>query len=168
MRIALAALLLLVAAIESHGVMLCARRRADGTFNATVKIREACKTSETQLDPLALGLQGPAGTQGVAGPPGPEGPQGPVGGPGPQGPVGPSAGARIIDAGGVYVGAAVIDDGFPKAMLEADGLAVVTPWDYSHGWPGGEVWFDTADCSGTPHIQLGATLFLQTYTPVRL
>jgi hypothetical protein len=49
------------------GVMLCARPRTDGTYNATVKIRELCKPSERQLDPVALGLQGPQGPQGEPG-----------------------------------------------------------------------------------------------------
>jgi hypothetical protein len=48
-------------------VMLCARPRTDGTYNATVKIRELCKLSEHQLDPVALGLQGPPGPQGEPG-----------------------------------------------------------------------------------------------------
>jgi hypothetical protein len=39
----------------SHAAVLCAHQR-DGTFNSTVKIREACKASETAVDPASLGL----------------------------------------------------------------------------------------------------------------
>jgi hypothetical protein len=42
-------------------VVLCARPRANGTFNTAVKIRQTCLKGETQLDPGALGLQGPPG-----------------------------------------------------------------------------------------------------------
>jgi hypothetical protein len=57
----------------SSAVVLCARPRADGTFNTTVKIRQACAPRETQLDPGVLGLQGPPGQQGPSGQPGPPG-----------------------------------------------------------------------------------------------
>src|SRR5688572_12649049 len=63
----------LVMSAPAHAVVLCAKKRADGTFNTSVKIREACKVTETLLDPASLGLQGPAG---------PPGPAGPAGGPG--------------------------------------------------------------------------------------
>ena len=49
------------------------------TSMGLVAVRDLCKRGETQLDPVALGLQGP---------PGPPGPLGPMGDPGPQGPPG--------------------------------------------------------------------------------
>jgi hypothetical protein len=58
----------LVPGSSGDAVMLCARPRSDGTFSTSLKIREACQTRETPLDPLALGLTGPPGP---AGPPGP-------------------------------------------------------------------------------------------------
>src|SRR5205807_3271407 len=43
------------------------------------KARDVCKRGETQVDPAALGLQGPQGPQGSPGPQGVPGPEGPVG-----------------------------------------------------------------------------------------
>jgi hypothetical protein len=43
---------------SARAVMLCARPRSDGSYSTAVKIREVCKSSETQLDPVALGLGG--------------------------------------------------------------------------------------------------------------
>jgi hypothetical protein len=34
---------------SANAAVVCARRRADGTFNSTLKVREACKPSEAQL-----------------------------------------------------------------------------------------------------------------------
>jgi hypothetical protein len=43
---------------QADAIVLCAKPDNDGTFNTNVKIRTtACKQSETQLDPGALGLQ---------------------------------------------------------------------------------------------------------------
>lgn len=58
---------LLIATAPAHAVMLCAKKRSDGTFNTSIKIRETCMLKETQLDPVILGLQGPPGPQGIAG-----------------------------------------------------------------------------------------------------
>lgn len=82
--------LVLSAAIAADAAVLCARRRADGTFNSAVTIRETCTSKESALDPAALGLQGPPGPQGPEGPQGPAGPPGPDGAPGPEGAPGPS------------------------------------------------------------------------------
>jgi hypothetical protein len=60
---------LLVGIGSAQAVDLCARQRADGTFNTTVKIREVCKSSEVPIDLGALGVEGPPGPQGPAGPP---------------------------------------------------------------------------------------------------
>src|SRR5688572_14516779 len=54
-------------AADAEAAVLCARQKA-GTFNSTVKIRQACRASETAIDPASLGLQGPPGLQGEAGP----------------------------------------------------------------------------------------------------
>jgi len=54
-------------AMPSWAVVLCAKTRKDGTFNSTVRIRETCRKKETQLDPAALGLQGPPGQDGAPG-----------------------------------------------------------------------------------------------------
>jgi hypothetical protein len=63
----------LLAATAQASAVLCARPRSDGTFNTSVKLREACKPSEVQLDPVSLGLQGPKGDKGGPGEPGPQG-----------------------------------------------------------------------------------------------
>lgn len=73
--------------------VLCRNNQTEALF-----ARPQCRSTETQVNPAALGLVGPPGVpgpQGVAGPTGPQGPQGapglqgPQGVPGPQGPQGP-------------------------------------------------------------------------------
>jgi hypothetical protein len=54
----------LFAASSAEAVVLCAKPSANGTFNTSVKIREACKPNETQLDPADIGAQGPQGPVG--------------------------------------------------------------------------------------------------------
>jgi len=64
---------LLVGATNANAVLLCAKPKKDGTFDTSVMIRESCRGDERQLDPIALGLQGPKGDpglQGLQGPPG--------------------------------------------------------------------------------------------------
>jgi Collagen triple helix repeat (20 copies) len=61
----------------------------------TLKARPGpdCRTGEKKIDPVTLGLQGPAGPEGSVGPKGavgPAGPEGPVGPKGPDGAVGPA------------------------------------------------------------------------------
>ncbi len=72
-------LLASTAASRADALVMCGRRNAAGQVvqGASIKLRTACRSSELQLDPIALGLQGPVGPkgdQGDAGPPGPEGP----------------------------------------------------------------------------------------------
>jgi hypothetical protein len=57
----------MLVATSAEAVVLCAKPRSDSTYNTSVKIRESCKTGETQLDPAALGLQGPQGVPGTPG-----------------------------------------------------------------------------------------------------
>ena len=40
----------------AHAAVLCVRPRSDGTFNASVKIREVCKAREVQLQPQDVGF----------------------------------------------------------------------------------------------------------------
>ncbi len=68
--VALLAVLIAARALPVDAVVLCAKPRADGTFSTSIKIREACRAGEMQLDAAALGLQGPTGTPGVRGPTG--------------------------------------------------------------------------------------------------
>jgi hypothetical protein len=75
---------LVAASTGVDAVVLCARQRADGTFNTSIKLRESCRQGEEQLDPVAL----------VQGPPGPTGPQGPAG---PEGPTGPAGSVGALD-----------------------------------------------------------------------
>jgi hypothetical protein len=51
----------------ADAAVVCARRRADGTFNSTLKVREACKPSEVQLaifsaNPWLVGVPPPTTT----------------------------------------------------------------------------------------------------------
>src|SRR5437660_704821 len=82
--------------------VLCKRR------DATLKVRDTCKLTETQVDPVALGLQGP---------PGAPGPQGVKGDPGLQGPPGP--GVVVRDANGAFVGQVVGFPGFCNVSAQA-------------------------------------------------
>ena len=74
------------------GAVLCANP------SGSVFVRGTCKPNETPLDPVALGLVGPAGPAGPSGPAGPAGPKGDIGpkgdtgamgDPGPPGAAGP-------------------------------------------------------------------------------
>jgi hypothetical protein len=40
----------------AQAAVLCAKPRKDGTFNTTVRIREACKSTEVMLSPAGVGL----------------------------------------------------------------------------------------------------------------
>src|SRR5687768_5825035 len=54
MRNLVVAMAALICASSTHAVVLCARQKADGTYNASVKIRETCRTSEQTLDTAVL------------------------------------------------------------------------------------------------------------------
>src|SRR5438552_4117827 len=56
----LAGVVAVVVAVASDAGVLCASHSGSGT----VRVRTACRTTEVQLDPVALGLQGPPGPQG--------------------------------------------------------------------------------------------------------
>jgi len=58
----IAGLLVPGAAQMVHADVLCTR-----PGGGTVRVRVACQSNEVQLDPVALGLQGPAGSQGPQG-----------------------------------------------------------------------------------------------------
>jgi hypothetical protein len=66
-RFALSIVATFVLVSAAHAAVLCTRPRFDGTFNANLKIREACKRSETQVNPADVGLQGPPGPPGADG-----------------------------------------------------------------------------------------------------
>ena len=77
----------------------------------TLKARPGpdCRTGEKKIDPVTLGLQGPAGPEGSAGPKGadgavgpagPEGSAGPKGAVGPEGPVGPKGADGAVGPAG--------------------------------------------------------------------
>lgn len=57
--------------------------------SGSVFVSSACKGSQVQLDPAAVGLVGPPGPQGPQGIQGPAGPTGATGATGPAGPAGP-------------------------------------------------------------------------------
>ena len=61
---------ILLSSSEAVAVVLCAKPRSDGTYNTSVKIREACKDNETQLDAAQIGVQGEQGPEGAQGPQG--------------------------------------------------------------------------------------------------
>ena len=70
----------------AHALVMCAKRdRAGGgvALGSSVKLREACRSTEAEVDPVSLGLQGPKGDQGQKGDPGDTGLKGD---PGPRGP----------------------------------------------------------------------------------
>ncbi len=65
MRTAWVVLLAIILVTSADAAVLCARLRAGGTFSSGLAIRETCKRNETQVNPSALGLQGPPGPPGM-------------------------------------------------------------------------------------------------------
>lgn len=90
-----------VMASEAFALVLCSSaNRATGQprEGSSVRLRTACKTTEVQIDPAAVGLQGPPGTQGPAGEQGRQGATGERGAPGADGLAGLSCWDRDGDA----------------------------------------------------------------------
>jgi hypothetical protein len=113
----------------AYGAVLCARKKADGTFNSTVKIRDACRTGEAVLNPFALGGQGTP----------------------------PSGGSTVVykDANGVTIGPmsnSFQTCGMGAAIVEVGGTLVQFPvYDGpSSLWC---LYFESADCSGQPFLR---------------
>ncbi len=142
-RLLLVAILVAVCP-HARAAVLCTGRTGSGT----VRVREACRSSETQLDPDALGLHGipgPTGATGAMGPPGATGPQGPRG-----------SNVVVRDANGVFVG--YIFGGLPTVLRSIDGRVVQLALDAT-GFllQGGEFGdalavYVSADCSGIPLV----------------
>lgn len=59
------ALMVVTCGSPAPAAVLCKTRAS------SVTLRDACRRSETKIDPVALGLQGPKGDPGPPGPPGP-------------------------------------------------------------------------------------------------
>lgn len=128
----------------AEALVMCGRKTRSGEVaqGASMKLRDACRTSEVQIDPVALGLQGPPGDQG---------------GPGPAGPAGP--GAVVKDAAGNTVGVVIggsSETGLDVAF-ELAGIAYHVEVDrfgtYLVGL-GGYLRFETADCSGPAFVNV--------------
>jgi hypothetical protein len=128
--------------MPASAVVLCARPRSNGTFNTSVKVREACRSNEMQLDPGALGLQGPKGD------------------PGPS--------AVVRDVAGAMVGtiAEIPNPLAPQPMRvvrTVAGSAIALPVD-TEGFVDDQagtvaaIGYDSSDCSGTPLIGFGRNL----------
>jgi Collagen triple helix repeat (20 copies) len=100
----LSALALVATVPGAQGAVLCVNS------SGQLLVRDACKPSLTQVDPVALGLRGPTGPAGPTGPTGPQGPQGlqgiagsngatgPTGPAGPTGPTGPTGATGLSAA----------------------------------------------------------------------
>ena len=103
------------------------------------------------------GPQGPKGERGDTGPQGAQGPQGPLG---PEGPAGPALMFR--DANGAPVGLVIALDGSadissPEVIRRIDNIPVrfhVLPDGLASSIPSppGELWYESADCSGPPLV----------------
>ena len=138
----------------ANAAALCARPRTDGTFNASVRIREMCRANERQLDPSALGLQGPLGPQGSVGP---SGPQGAIG---TQGPAGP--GLAVKDVNGTVVGQVLqeVNTGSGRAIEVYREVAggkfrfSVRRDGFMPADPGIAINFDGANCTGSAFLQV--------------
>ncbi len=139
-----------ISAVPARSAVLCAGRTGSGL----IRMREMCKTNETPVDPVALGLQGPKGESGSAGPPGRDGATGP--------------GAIIRDSDGYFVGV-VVDVRLsgnlePFTILRRLGTASVLMTVNGRGYFAGVVetdprapndpawdtrfWYETPDCTG--------------------
>src|SRR2546426_3590346 len=55
-RLGVAVTAIFLLAATADAAVLCAKRRGDGTFSTTVKIREACHPAEVVLTPDAVGF----------------------------------------------------------------------------------------------------------------
>lgn len=82
-RCAAAALVLvLVMSCPATATVMCAAKKSlTGGLRegSSIRLRAACRTSEIQVDPVALGLRGPQGPPGDRGEAGPSGPTGDAG-----------------------------------------------------------------------------------------
>lgn len=126
----LAAVEVVVHVTSAHAAVLCARRRADGTLNSSVRIREGCRPSEAQLDPAALGLRGP------------------------QGPAGPRL--VVLDANDTLVG--VVESTQGTVVRHLAGLLVrllVTDTGFVSQPGPPSLRYETTDCTGTPFMSGG-------------
>lgn len=76
MRFLLTLLTLLAFSQPAFALVMCGRKdRAGGIASgAAVKLRETCRSTETEIDPDAMGLRGPKGEPGEPGTPGVQGP----------------------------------------------------------------------------------------------
>jgi hypothetical protein len=143
MMLARVAALTLLATTAANAVVLCAKPRSDGSYNTTIKLREACKDTEMRLGPSALGLQGP-----------------------------PGPGAAIIrDANGVAVGTATSAESVLLFLPSLQPVLVgvnqkgFTPDTLEYfAAPGGDISgqkldlvFEAAGCTGQPYLPLPAT-----------
>jgi len=126
-------------ASTADAVVLCAKPKKNGTFSTAVKIRETCKPGETTLDTAALGLQGPPGTPGPA--------------------------LRVRDAVGTFVGIVshasslrgALNPLSSEVMIAfaegaSSGLLKVTPGGFVANTTTAQLFYKTADCSGTAYL----------------
>jgi len=102
LRLMVGSLLLAMCSDAIAGV-LCTSKNGTGTL----KLRDACRPSELQVDPVALGLRGPPG------PTGPEGPQGP-----------PGTAAVVKDAMGRLVGQLYPETPVSQGLLFDNSLVI--------------------------------------------
>lgn len=151
-----------------QGVIHACYKKENGQLRV-VGASQSCLASETALSWNAVGPQGPQGEQGLAGPQGEQGmpgPQGPRGEQGPQGPrgehgvAGPAGprGAdgqpgtpgyiRAYDADGQFLGYLVNDNPL-KVFVPA--LERVAGLDFEGDVETGNIFFESADCSGQPY-----------------
>lgn len=148
---------------HADAAVLCAPK------SGAVSVREECKPTETQLDPVALGLQGPPGPQGDTGEPGPmglqgmQGEQGEKGDRGLQGIAGPAGpGAVVKDANGVFVGVA-LDVGSPNRVLRQAGDVGVVIFVAEEGFLESSpliLYHESTDCSGPAFFSRNPSLAL--------
>jgi hypothetical protein len=99
-----------IAAPLDAAVMCVKTKKGAAKEGAPIKLRaSACLANETEVDPIALGLQGPAGTQGPAGA---AGAQGTPGAPGLSGvEVVTAAGNAVVSASGTSTATASCPSG---------------------------------------------------------
>jgi hypothetical protein len=99
--------------------------------SGVVSVRTQCRSDETRLDPVALGLVGPQGPQGIPGPQGPAGPPGSAGATGAQGPAGTARGYALVSIFNPSDGSLSIDSskskGFVSSTNPAFGLVCLFP-----------------------------------------
>ena len=165
-------LLAALVVVSSGGIALGGIPDANGVFHACVSKNGSVRLIDTAVDTCRANETATSWSMiGPIGPPGPPGSSGPPGAVGPAGPPGPPGGLRFVDATGKDIGPVLdarccgintvifignVPVGFAVSALlgfrgsEAGPCQVFAPTDTCSTQQGGNLFYESTDCSGTP------------------